>query len=40
MSERKTRGTTAWLKPSTLNLLNKKKRKGETTDDWIRRHLR
>jgi hypothetical protein len=39
MSGRKTPGTTAWLKPATLNLLNKKKRKGETADGCIRRFL-
>ena len=38
MSERK--GATLWVSPYTRDRVNKKKRKNETQDEFIRRKLR
>ena len=40
MSGRKTPGTTLWVTPLTRDLVNKKKRKMESVDQFIRRKLR
>lgn len=39
MSQRKRPWTTLWVTPDTRNLVNKKKRKGETQDGFLRRIL-
>ena len=40
MAERKKKMTTLWVAPSTQGIINKKKRKGETTDQCLRRYIR
>jgi hypothetical protein len=40
MSERKTPGTTLWVAPSTRDIVNKMKKKGETVDQFLRRRFK